>query len=139
MTKIFNKFDIITIFNKIRIKKRNEKKFVFLIHYDLFEYIIISFKVCNIFNTFQIFITGILRKYFDDFCSAYLNDILIYNNNKKEYIGHVKKILKKFKQIDLYLDINKYKFYVKEIKYLDLIIIIEKLKIDSKKIEIIVN
>ena len=39
--KIFNKFDIIIIFNEIRIKKRNKKKIVFFIRYNLFEYIII--------------------------------------------------------------------------------------------------
>ena len=49
-----------------------------------------------------------LKKYLDNFCFIYLNDILIYNNIKKEYIEHVNKVLKKFKQIKLYLDINKY-------------------------------
>ena len=80
-----------------------------------------------------------LKEYLDNFCSVYLNDILIYNNIKKKYIEHVNKILKKFKQIKLYLDINKYQFYIKKIKYLDLIIITKRLKIDSKKIETIVN
>ena len=50
--KIFNKFDIITIFNEIYIKERNEKKIIFLTYYNLFEYIIISFELYNAFNTF---------------------------------------------------------------------------------------
>ena len=46
--KIYNKFDIIITFNKIKIKKDNEKKIAFLIKYNLFEYIIISFELYNI-------------------------------------------------------------------------------------------
>ena len=95
--KIYNKFDIIVIFNKIKIKKNNEKKIVFFIKYNFFEYIIIFFELYNAFDTFQIFINKILKNYLNDFCSIYLNDILIYNNIKKEYIEHVNKVLKKFK------------------------------------------
>ena len=107
-TKIFNKFDIITVFNKIRIKKKWKKKTIFFIRYKLFEYIIISFELCNIFNIFQIFINNVLRKYFDNFYSIYLNNILIYNNNKKKYIEYIKKKIKNLKQTNLYFDINKY-------------------------------
>ena len=79
-----------------------------------------------------------MREYFNNFYSIYLNDILIYNNNKKK-IKYIKKNLEKFKQTNLYFDINKYQFQVRKIKYLDLIITIEKLKINFKKIEIIIN
>ena len=45
--KIFIKFDIIIIFNEIRIKENNEEKIIFLTRYKLFEYIIIFFKLYN--------------------------------------------------------------------------------------------
>ena len=97
IAKIFNKFDIIIVFNEIRIKEENEKKIVFFIRYRLFEYIIILFGFCNIFSIFQIFINNVLREYFDNFCSVYLNDILIYSNSKEEYIEYIKKKIEKFK------------------------------------------
>ena len=50
--KIFNKFNIIIIFNEIRIKKENEKKITFFTRYNLFEYIIILFELYNAFNIF---------------------------------------------------------------------------------------
>ena len=71
------------------------------------------FKLCNALNTFQIFINDILREYFNIFYFAYLNDILIYNNIKKKHIEHIKKILKKLQQINLYLNINKCEFHTK--------------------------
>ena len=60
ITRIFIKFDIIVVFNKIRIKKEKEEKTIFLIYYKLFKYIIISFKLCNAFSIFQVFINNVL-------------------------------------------------------------------------------
>ena len=76
-------------------KNNYEKKIIFFIKYDLYKYIIISFKLYNASVIFQTFINNILKKYLDIFYTAYLNNILIYNNIKKEYIHHVRKILKK--------------------------------------------
>ena len=50
--KIFNKFNIIAIFNEIRIKKEDKKKIVFFTRYNLFEYVIMSFELYNAFNIF---------------------------------------------------------------------------------------
>ena len=50
--KYYIKFDIIVVFNEIRIKKENKKKITFFIKYELFEYIIISFKLYNALNIF---------------------------------------------------------------------------------------
>ena len=139
MTKWYIKFDIIVAFNEIRIKKKYEEKTTFLTRYDLFEYIIMLFDLCNASSTFQAFINDVLREYLNMFCSAYLNDILIYSNNKKKHVKHVKKILEKLKHADLYLNINKCEFHIKQVKYLELIIIIEDLKMNSQKIDTIRN
>ncbi len=46
--KYYSKFDIIVVFNKIRIYFNNKYKTIFIICYNLFKYIIISFKLYNI-------------------------------------------------------------------------------------------
>ena len=135
--KIYNKFNIIATFNEIRIKKSYKKKIVFLIKYKLYEYFIILFDFYNAPTTFQTFINNILKKYLNILYTIYLNNIFIYNDNKKNYILYVEKILKKLKKINLFLNINKYDFHVIRIKYLKLIIIIEGIKINYYKINII--
>ena len=123
--KIYNKFDIIVVFNVIRMKLKHEKKIVFIIRYEFFEYVVMSFNLCNVFETFQIFINKMFQKYLDDFCTIYLNDILVYNNLKAKHIKHVNKMLFKLKKTNLYLNIDKCEFHVIKIKYLNFIIIIE--------------
>ena len=98
-----------------------------------------SFEVYNVLNTFQFFINIILQKYLNNFCSDYLDDILIYNETREQYIMHIFKMLKKFSIVELYLNIDKCEFFIQEIKYLKLIIIIDDIKMNSKKIKIIVD
>ena len=137
--KIYSKFDIITIFNEIRMREEDEKKIVFLTRYDLFEYVMMSFDLCNALDTFQVFINNILREYLNDFISVFLDDILMYSESKEKHIEHVTKILVKLKKVNLFLDIDKCEFFVISIKYLDLIIITKRIKMNLKKIETIVN
>ena len=138
-TKYFNKFDIIVAFNEIRMRDDDEKKTIFLTRYELFEYVMMLFELCNIFEIFQVFINETLRKYSNDFCTNYLNDIFIYNNIYEEHETHVSKMLERLIEAKLFLDIDKCEFFVKEVKYSNLIIIIEKIKMNSRKIETIVN
>ena len=50
--KIYNKFDIIAIFNEIQVKKGYKKKIAFLIKYRFYEYFVILFDFYNALITF---------------------------------------------------------------------------------------
>jgi hypothetical protein len=91
--KIFTKIDIIAAFNHLRIKKEDEELIAFRTRFDFFEFLILSFDLCNKSVSFQHYINDTLREYLDDFCTIYLNDILIYSDNELEHETHVKKIL----------------------------------------------
>ena len=138
-TKIYSKFDIIVAFNEVRIKKKNEKKTAFLTRYELFEYVIMLFELCNVSKTFQAFINVTLRKYFDDFCSKYFDDVIVYSDTRNVHVNHVSKILAKLKEAQLYLNIDKFEFFVTSIKYLELIITTDEITMNFKKIDVIVN
>ena len=52
IAKIYSKFDIIAAFNKIRMKEGYEEKTTFLTRYDLFEYMVMPFSLCNVPSIF---------------------------------------------------------------------------------------
>ena len=137
--KMYSKFDIITAFNEVRIKKENEKKTTFLTRYELFEYVIMSFELCNASEIFQAFINVTLREYLDDFCSEYVDDVIVYSDIRDDHVNHVFKILVKLKKAKLYLNIDKFEFFVTSIKYLELIITTDEVKMNLKKMNVIVN
>ncbi len=137
--KIFTKLNIISAFNRLRIKEEDEALIVFRTRFELFKYLVMLFDLCNESVSFQKYINNTLRKHLNKFCTAYLNDILIYFDNELEHEIHVKLILRKLQEADLQTNIIKCKFHVTQVSYLELIIIIKEIKMNSSKIDIIVN
>ena len=137
--KIFIKLNIISAFNQLQIKEENKTFIIFHTQFELFKYLVMLFNLCNEFVLFQKYINNTLREHLNKFCTAYLNDILIYFDNELEHEIHVKLILRKLQEADLQINIIKCKFHVTQVLYLELIIIIEEIKINFFKINIIVN
>jgi hypothetical protein len=95
------------------------------------------FGLCNAPGTFQVFINHVLREYLDDFCSAYLDDVLVYSENETDYVKHCTKVLTQLKEAGLYLDIRKSEFYVTRVKYLSMILTCDGLQMDPDKVKAI--
>src|SRR5438034_3383193 len=98
-----------------------------------------SFELTNASAMFQELINHVLYDYLDEFVIAYLNDILIYSENKENHKKHVKEILKRFQEKNLYLKSEKCEFHKQQIKYLKHIITIKKLKMNLKKIKMMIK
>ena len=52
----------------------------------------------------------------------YFNNILIYLKNKKQHIGHIRKVLEALKKANLQVKPKKLFFYVTKVNYLRFII-----------------
>ena len=63
-----------------------------------------------------------LREYLDIFVIAYLDDILIYLENRKDYVKYVCIVLKYFRKAKLRLRPKKCEFYKEEVKFLGFIV-----------------
>ena len=63
-----------------------------------------------------------LREHLDKFIMAYLNNIIIYFNIKKEYKKYIKWVLKKLYKENILVVIKKCKFYTKKTDFIGFII-----------------
>ena len=75
----------------------------------------------------------------DAFCTAYLNDILIYSETLEEHQAYVKKALEALSKVGLHLKLEKCEFHKTEVKYLGLIITADGVKMDQKKVKAVVE
>jgi hypothetical protein len=109
--KYLTKLDIISAFNWVCIKKGQEWLAAFCTWYDLFEYLVMPLGMANAPSTFQHYVNNVPQPYLDVFCTAYIEDILIYSDNLEDHKKHVNFVLETPKSAGLQLDIDKCKFH----------------------------
>ena len=79
----------------------------------------------------------VLFDYLDDFCTAYLDEIMIYSDNELKHEEHVCKVLLRLHEAGLQADIKKSEFSVKCTKYLGFIISTNGIEADPEKTSVI--
>ena len=75
----------------------------------------------------------------DNFVIAYLDNIIIYLNSKKEHKEYIKWVLNRLYKENMPVIIKKYKFYIKKTYFIGFIIKLRQISIDLKKIKTIIN
>ena len=137
--KVFIKLDVRQVFYWIWMKKSVENLIIFHIRYRFYKYKVLFFSLCNSFAFFQRYINNVLFNYLNNFCTVYVNNILIYSDNLLKHNAQVKKMLQYFKKADLQVNIKKSKFSVQSIKFLSFIISTEDIAMNFEKITVVKN
>jgi hypothetical protein len=94
--KWFTKLDIRGAYTLIHMAKGEEWKTAFRTCYGLFKSLVMPFGLTNAPATFQNYINDVLAPYLDCFCTAYLNDTLIYSDNFEEHQQYIRLVLNAF-------------------------------------------
>lgn len=139
--KWYTKLDVSQAFHRIRIALGDEWKTAFRTRYGLYEWLVTPFGLANAPSTFQRYVNWTLRDFLDDFCSAYVDDILIFSEGSLEdHEEKVKLVLGKLGKAGLFLDIDKCEFSVKRTKYLGFILDVNTgVEMDPEKVKAIVE
>ena len=137
--KIYSKLDVISAFNRMRIAEGNEHLIAFRTRFGLYEYLVMPFGLANAPSSFQNYINDALKGYLDEFCTAYIDDILIFSDSLEEHQVHVKKVLQRLLDAGLQIDIKKCEFHVQSVKFLGMIVTTSGIKMDPSKLEVIQN
>ncbi len=99
--KYLTKLNIIVAFNKLRMHSNSENYTTFVITMSAYKYHVLSFDLINESTSYQHYMNDVLFEYLNDFCQAYLDDVLIYSKTLKKYIRHVRLILQKLIDVNL--------------------------------------
>ena len=75
-----------------------------------------------------------LGELLDEFVIIYLNNIIIYSNNKREYKEYIKQVIRRLYKENILITIKKYKFYIKKTNFIGFIIKLKQISIDLKKV-----
>ena len=84
--KVYTKLDIHQGFHQIQLDPDSSDLTTFQTHYRTYKYNIVPFGLINGPAVFQHFINNILgMDFLDNFMTAFINDLIIYSKNKKDY------------------------------------------------------
>ena len=136
---IFSKLDLRWGYNNIRIKDGDEWKAAFRTRRGLFEPSVMGFGLTNAPATFQNMMNEIFKDLIDVFVIIYLDDILIFSDNKEDHVKHFQEVLKRLREHDLFCKPEKCEFFRKLVEYLGLIISKGCIAMDEGKVKAILE
>ena len=133
--KFFTKLDVRWGYNNIRIKEGDEWKAAFRTNRGLFEPTVMFFGLTNSPATFQGFMNEIFRDLVDDgHVVVYLDDILIFADNRAHHDELVRKVLQILRRNKLFLKPEKCSFAQSTVEYLGHIIGNGEVRMDERKV-----
>jgi hypothetical protein len=116
-----------------------EWKMTFKTRYNHFEYVVMPFGLINTFVVFQHLMNNVFCEYLNDFMVCYINDIFIFSKNMEDYKHHVRLVLEKLQEVELYAKLKQYDFHQFEVEYLGYIIFGDGIHMDLHKVQTIVD
>jgi len=93
-------------------------KTTFQTHEDHYEFLVMTFGLCNYPFTFQ----SLMNHVFCHFVLVFFNDILIYSKTWKTHLFHVYQVVHVLSQHQLFLKQSKCGFRTSKVEYLDHIV-----------------
>jgi hypothetical protein len=135
--RVFTKLNIQQAFYRICIDPVSEDLTTFRTWYGCYKYRVVPFGLTNGPATYQQYINDVLFDYLDDFCTAYLDDILIYSSDELEHQEYVCKVLTRLREAGLQVDIYKSEFHVTQTKYLGFVVSTDGIETDLEKTAVI--
>ena len=135
--KVYTKLDIRQAFHRIRMHPDSEELTTFRTRYGAYKCKVLWEGLTNGPATYQRYMNDVLFDYLDVFCTAYLDDIIIYSEDPLQHTEHVRKVLERLRKAGLQADIKKSEFRVTRTKFLGFIVSTKGIEIDPSKIEVI--
>jgi hypothetical protein len=97
------------------------------------------FELANSSITFQIYINKTMHSYLDFFVLMYINDLLMFFSFIEEHIEHVKLMLQRLRQFNLYLKLSKCSFHVFHVNFLDFRVSFDEITMQTNRIIVVKN
>ncbi len=97
------------------------------------------FGLANSPSVFQAFVNDVFRDMLSQFVIVYIDDILIYSDSLDTHVKHVRAVLKRLIQHQLYAKIQKCEFHQTQISFLGYVISSEGVTMDDSKVQAVLN
>jgi hypothetical protein len=108
--QVFSKINIHSGYHQIKIRAEDIPKTTFTTRYGLFEYLVMSFGLMNAPAHFMYLINSIFMPELDKFVVVFIDDILIYSRSMEEHEEHIRIVLPRLRDHQLYAKFSRCEF-----------------------------
>jgi hypothetical protein len=133
--QVFPKIDLHSGYHQIKIRAKDISKTAFSMRYGLYEYVVMSFGLTNAPTHFMYLLNPVFMKELDKFIMVSIDDILVYSKSMEEHEEHMRVMLQRLQDQQLYAKFSKCEFWINEVPFLDHVISPEGIAVDPDKVK----
>jgi hypothetical protein len=133
--KVFSKVNLRLGYHQIKIHPEDIPKTAFSIRYELYEYLVMSFGLTNAPAHFMYLMNSVFMPELDKFVMVFIDDILIYFKSEEDHVQHLRVILQRLLDHQLYAKFSKCAFWLKEVPFLGHVISAGGIAVDPSKVQ----
>jgi hypothetical protein len=133
--KVFSKIDLHSGYHQIKTRPEDVPKTTFSTRYELYEYLVMSFGLTSAPAHFMFLMSSVFMPELDKFVIVFVDNILIYSKSEEEHVRHLRVILQRLWDHQLYAKFSKCAFRLKEVPFLGHIIYAEGIAVDPSKVQ----
>nr|GEW25928.1 hypothetical protein [Tanacetum cinerariifolium] len=104
---VYSKIDLKSGYHQLRVHDGDIPKMEFRTRYSHYKFQVMPFGLTNELAVFMDLMNRVCKPYLDNFVIVFIDDILIYSKDKKEYEEHLKAILELLNKEELYAKFSK--------------------------------
>jgi hypothetical protein len=136
--RIFSNIDLQTGYHQVKISPSDIPKTTLSTRYGLYEFTVMPFGLTNAPAYFMKLMNKVFMEYLDRFIVVFIDDILIYSKSDSDHEEHLRLVLKKLRDNQLYAKYSKCEFWIDKVSFLGHIISNGGITVDPAKVKGIV-
>jgi hypothetical protein len=137
--KVFSKIDLTLGYDQLKIRVEDIPKLAFTSRYGLYEFTVMSFGLTNAPAYFMYLMNKVFMEYLDKYVVVFIDDILVFSRSEEEHEEHLRLVLQKLREHQLYAKFSKCAFWLKEVSLLGHIITDGGIAVDPSKVRDVLN